>query len=237
MEHAFQVEQEKGALWRQWLAADPTVRPCPIPRSQLTVAHLTPPQWTYVTSLVGLPYDFTREMMMALGLPSNGYHRFKVSEIQEMSEALYFDGRMHDGVICLENIARDDELATAHISDVAIALFRHDFAMETLKTVFITDIRNLIARPIIMRLYPSNPSPLGRTFRYATREYDILLGTPLGKCVGAIVLGAFGPGARIITGITVWWSGSWNDSCHMRFDIAPVQPTSEPLSGRPFTFF
>jgi hypothetical protein len=114
-------------------------------------------------------------------------------------------------------------------SAVAQAFYERDFDLNDLRCVFVNGIINKNTVGFI-REHIYNPEDFNefpgldfapQTWKYASPEYDGLLGTRIGKVVAYLVLGAFERGTRRISQI-VTYSYEGISAVHMRFDIEVV---------------
>ncbi|CAI7626568.1 unnamed protein product [Penicillium glandicola] len=99
------------------------------------------------------------------------------------------------------------------------------FHIHSLKYVFRMTVVNEETHTFVDKvLYPRYGLELGadtqlRSWMYDTDDYRELMGTTLGKAVGALVLGAFPRGSRRIVQILTW---QYDGDLQMRFDISHV---------------
>ncbi|KAF4771617.1 hypothetical protein HAV15_004330 [Penicillium sp. str.  len=101
-------------------------------------------------------------------------------------------------------------------NDIALALYKHEAAIDTLRYVYYTTVENKETQPLVGKvLYNNLPGPGSgpeatfRIWRMHTPEFQQILGTKLGRATSRLVLAA-------------WPRGS----LHMRFDIEPIARAS-----------
>ena len=107
-------------------------------------------------------------------------------------------------------------------SQIAQTNYEAFFDIESLKYIFRMTVVNEETYTFVVKvLYPRYALELAgdtqlRTWLYGTDDYQEIMGTPLGKAVGAFILGAFPRGARRIVQIHTW---QYDGDLQMRFDI------------------
>lgn len=230
------ARQEAGALQQQWIS-DPTTR-CSVNPCILTLNDLPRTLWDLTRSHDGLPREHLVEgVMKPLSTVLNNedvenylFEMFQLeqNEFEKHGQGRIFChwiGRIGPGVIFIEDIVRVPNFGGPQISELTQAVYTDSFRIDSLKYVFVMDIANKITRDLIQTQIYSQQNGLSwpdstlRIWEYGTPEYQALLGTPLGKSVAALLLGAFARGTRRIARIASW---EVHGCAQLRFDIEPV---------------
>lgn len=212
----------RGARIVRWIA-DPREPNCPIPRNTLTFAQLRQ-QAIIQEERRGLPRTLEH-------VPEAFEHRGQYRFFGVNFEHATWVGITGPNMIVLQNIARDQlevQNQDPHTSDIALALYNRDHAMENLRYVFVTGILNWQTRTYVRQdlcggVWPPEVQP--QRFEHGTPEFDGLLGTRIGRTVGYLVLGGFARGTRRIARVLVWSVGI-GQFMDLRFDIEAA-PASE----------
>lgn len=185
------------------------------------------------------PPPKVRDDLLHLRLPvTNIYHRSQIKH-QEYASALEFSEYTHyigPGTIIAENAYRNERPGALQIywSDVALAFYKNRHHIDTLRHVYMVHVENEETRLLVETyLYPMHQYPLpprrsrGSTcFQIWNRGapgYVLILGTPLGKSVASMVLGAWPRGTHRIARINTWFH---NGDLMMRFDIERIPAAS-----------
>lgn len=212
----FTEEREAGKKLQRWII-DPKAH-CPTSRTDLTIQDLR--NWSITESLGGLPEGCSAERMRCLGLPIKQYRIMHL--IKKTTNFLFKDittewfGRAATGVLFIEDVRRDKGALDPQISELSIAAYRRSFPLDSLQHVFVTYIKNKGSRLVFKSLCPKDEVVV---LEHGTPEYHALLGTPIGKVVAHLVLGAFDRGTRHIPRITLWWTGPRQSRAQAQFDI------------------
>ncbi|CAI7591193.1 unnamed protein product [Penicillium discolor] len=199
---------QKGATYEAWIA-DPTRDGCPCAQSEHT--------------LFGILNH------------SDKKKRFHCSEnqfadppppIQDDLAQLGFPTK--EGVIIGECIYR---YAGPNWSDIALAQYKFDHPIDTLKYLYFTNVQNEETLPYVQEiLYPRHDVDWpcadrieSQVWEYGTEEYREILGTKLGNAAACLILGAWERGTHCIARVHTLGR---QYHIHLRFDIEPV-----PVSG------
>lgn len=209
--------------------------PCPVAKCTLNFNSFET-EWKIKHKTKILPGELLSEPIMnALSIVSNddiendefektSLERIFMDENEQERTSCRWVGRTGPGTIFIEDVMRASNFPNPQISEISQAVYTRKYDIESLKRVFATDILNTqTANFIKTQLYsPINglswPDSKERIWEYGTPEYQAFLGTPIGKMVAAIVLGAFPRGTRRIARIASWQVG-FNHSPQLRFDI------------------
>lgn len=214
----------RGRQMVQWIE-DPTANdpPCPVSINTLTFQQI---QETCV--------DLNR---VANSKPREDLHmiEFPVGVSAPSSYIMYSVhwARAHytiyyaEGTIILSNIAHGQDSPTPHTTDVALALYQHEFGgLDSLRYVFVCTIVNVQTMNFITNALndlsevEGPPEVRNHTYLYDTPEYEALLGVRLPRTAGYLVLAAFGRGERRIARMYVYASSDF--TYDIRFDIEPI---------------
>ncbi|KAJ5152004.1 hypothetical protein N7492_010299 [Penicillium capsulatum] len=115
-----------------------------------------------------------------------------------------WEGLAAPGVLVIEEIKRK---AGPYISEISQAVYERSFSIDTLKRIYILDVRNTDTLNFVSEtLYTARnglewPDEEIRYWDKGTPEFNALLGTEIGQVVAHIVLGAFDRGTRHISRI------------------------------------
>ncbi|KAJ5800814.1 uncharacterized protein N7518_002882 [Penicillium psychrosexuale] len=232
-----------GAQYEAWMAnTNPAGPACPVTQSTLTIAALVeanPPDEplfsVWESSFVVPPIEI-RESLKSTDLPKNPrLKKYRHSSLQrnarneQVHHVSSYDHCIVKGAIIATSIFRMEW--GPRWSDVALALYKQDAAIGTLRYVFMVEVENDETLPLVGKvLYRNNdlpgPETRGTTptiyaWDMNTPEFQQILGTQLGRAVACLVLGAWPMGTHRITRIHTWFL---KRDLHMRFDIEPIVP-------------
>lgn len=208
----------RGSAIVQWLD-NPGEPHCPIPPRSLTFQQVQ--RFADIEDCQG-------EIMMELILPNNSPPMTVGTYIMADFEWVIFEGMTASGLLCLNDIEREKPADSAveenpHISDIALALYTRDYAIESLRHVFVKNVVNnqtlAFFKAAARKFWPQNMQPV--TWEYGSQQFEEMLGTRIGRTVGYIVLGAFARGSHRIARIMTWSNRDTRD-VHFRFDIEPI---------------
>lgn len=154
------------------------------------------------------------------------YHSQSV--LKFTGEPSYWMGRSGPGVVFLDNIRRIVGSTDPYMSEYTKAFYEMHFPLESLKHVVMTTILQVETRHLLAdRVYQSSEGlsfsckePL--TWEPPSPGFCAILGTPIGKVVGAFVLGAYGQGVKRIARIVSFRTGQNLTDFNLRFDIEDV---------------
>ncbi|OQD68737.1 hypothetical protein PENDEC_c031G02294 [Penicillium decumbens] len=145
-------------------------------------------------------------------------------------KGITWTGYTGPGVIWLKNIWKNDNATISPpFSQITQAFYERDFAINTLNHVFMTVVVNEETLGVVEKLYLDNFGRLGiqlveesecsmMAWACGTPQFDVLLGTRLGKLAAYLVLGAFPRGSRRIVRIVVQYDWT-TEFPTLRFDI------------------
>jgi hypothetical protein len=199
---------------------------CPISLSSSTFVGITNEQWEVMEQRVDLPENYSQSTFLPPDVPhvtGNSYRwtSIKKSLPTQPFEVCWWSGRAAQGVVFLEDVNRPRGSGFPYISEITKAIYEKDFNIDTLRYVFVTDVANPITRGFIIGvLWPSNTAN-PRVIGPETPEFQVILGTPIGKIVAYLILNAFARGTRRIARIVLWHD--IYASPHLRFDIEQIQ--------------
>jgi hypothetical protein len=235
----------KGTNYQDWIQFpndEDCAAPCPVQVSSLTADIMlncadAADRWEVrENNWIDRPLELHDTHQ--IDLPSNPgtYHRLHISKLgideegkQKWNE---YKGRTTLGAIFAEDNTRVDG---PHWSELAKAHYEANYDINSLKFVFRLNVVNRTTMPYVDSvLYPRFGLDLMqdqtvRKWAYNTDEYKEILGTTLGKGVGALVLSAFPRGTRRITQIVTW---SYQGDLQIRFDIADLREEEEFERGK-----
>lgn len=223
----FAGERESGERLQRWID-DPSTH-CPTSQTDLTIQDLK--NWTITENVGGLPEGCSNERMRCLGLPMKGYrvlHLEKTfTDFLCRTITTEWLGRAARRVLFIEDVRRDKGALGPFISELSIAAYKRSFPLDSLQHVFVTYIKNKTTRPVLKSLCPKDEVVV---LEHGTPEYQTLLGTPIGKLVAHLVLGAYERGTRHISRVTIWWTGPRQNRAQVQFDIETIHHKASILS-------
>jgi hypothetical protein len=231
-EEMINLFRQKGKDYHTWINyPDDTdcQRPCIVSPSTTKMEQLIQPsderyRWDeYCNEWVGAPEEIgdPRPLSLPVGL---NYHKLYLRKLGIEKDGSVgwnkYHGRVAHTAIFADNNVRLDG---PQWSQIAQAHYEAFFDIESLKYVFRMTVVNEETLAFVVKvLYPRYGLELAgdsqlRTWIYDTDDYQEIMGTPLGKAVGALVLGAFPRGTRRILQIHTW---QYDRDLQMRFDIS-----------------
>lgn len=221
----YRQQQETGIRLLGWIN-DPSVS-CPITTSRSTFRGLISQKWDLLEQPGGLPANYTQSTFLPPSVPGavgsqlrqNSYRwtSIKKAPPHQPLDVCWWSGRTAQGVVFLEDVNRPEGSQFPFISELTKAIYEKDFDIDTLRYVFVTDIANPVTRGFIIGvLWPENTEN-PRVIASHTPEFQVLLGTPIGKIVAYLTLNAFTRGTKRISQIVLWHDDQ--ASPHLRFDI------------------
>ncbi|KAJ6133554.1 hypothetical protein N7471_008769 [Penicillium samsonianum] len=244
--------QRTGAQFQAWMAkTNPDGPACPVSQSTLTIDDLIEPNHpdpksmfiVWKSELVASPVEI-RESLKSTALPSDPkskkYRYTSIQRNRKMRDVSNYEHCIVEGAIVAKSIYRNN--GGPYWGDVALALYKQDAEIDTLRYVFATTVENDETLPLVGKvLYRNNnlPGPGNRastptihTWQMDTPEFQQILGTQLGRAVARLVLSAWRKGTHQIPRIHTWFL---RGNLHMRFDIEPRVPAGArpPPSGTP----
>ncbi|KAJ5171973.1 hypothetical protein N7492_004566 [Penicillium capsulatum] len=212
-------ELEKGTSFQRWID-DPSAKRCPVQKAELAIQDLDLQYWVVNRAVGSVPDGYSTDRMRLLDLPTRQYRAVELKRYGVTVEDMAWIGRVARGVIFVEEVHREEDIIGPYTSELAIAAYRETYDLATLKHIFVINVQNTVMRALIIRL--CCPTSV-KVVEHGTREYRALLGTPIGKMVAAIVLGAFERGTFRIARISIWWNGPRHSSAQAQFDLEPIE--------------
>ncbi|KAJ5550806.1 hypothetical protein N7535_001254 [Penicillium sp. DV-2018c] len=222
----------QGDRLQRWME-DANEPKCPILRTSLTIPEsvIMDDEW-YINSD---PHYLTEDWALwaqSVGLPSANQD-FNQEPIYWAQSIVRFKGsygcwigRTGPGVIFIDNIKRVQGSTHPHMSEYAKAFYEMNFDLASLKYVVVTMIVEKRTRPFLNYLYQSRGLSLvhaePQTWEASSDGFCGLLGTPIGRVVGALILGAYGQGVKRIARIVSFQIGDEFGGYNLRFDIDDV---------------
>jgi hypothetical protein len=231
-EEMINIFRRKGRYYQTWInypEDSNCQRPCIVSPSTIKMEQLIHPsderyRWDkYCNEWVGAPEEIgdPGPLNLPVGLD---YHKLHLRKLGVEKDGFVgwnkYHGRVAHTAIFADNNVRLDG---PQWSQIAQAHYEAFFDIESLKYVFRMTVVNEDTHAFVVKvLYPRYGLELAgdsqlRTWLYDTDDYQEIMGTPLGKAVGALVLGAFPRGTRRILQIHTW---QYDGDLQMRFDIS-----------------
>ncbi|KAJ5467520.1 hypothetical protein N7475_005272 [Penicillium sp. IBT 31633x] len=232
MAQGFPEIELRGDDLRRWME-DANEPGCPIPISTFTLHQVNPNDWYWLSVPEYLSKDWAR-WTQSMGLPvdtvgdeGSGPSYYSQSILKNRGEFTFWMGRSGPGVIFIDNIKRIEGSTNPYMSEYTKAFYELEFPLEGLKHVVVTTVIQPETMAFITdHLYPTQGLPARpsepHSWEAPSAEFCGLLGTPIGKVIGAFVLGTYGQGVKRIARIVSFHTGGELDECNLRFDIADV---------------
>ncbi|KGO74120.1 hypothetical protein PITC_021780 [Penicillium italicum] len=231
----FQPHGEKLIRWME-NANEPG---CPVQRSTLNAGTLPQPmdwhiehdrEWLSperIASIVGLG--------LPLGefIPNDLYPTespcLRHSIIKTIGGITALVGTIAPGVLFVYSIRRKRLPSNdPYVSELAKMAYEAHFPLDSLKHVIVNEIQEEATETFVReRIYPSReglsyPSAEHQTWDYPLPEFSAIMGTPIGKVIGSLILGAFGQGVKRVARVVTFQDGLDLHKLHIRFDIEHV---------------
>lgn len=201
---------EKGALLMDWIEGFQSTPKCPIKRSVLQIEDM---RVKFDKNHLGDLDVKLRAFARSMDVIEESFH-FVLVHPTDRSFDTHWAGLVAPGQIILLDIYHDRS-SRPYMSEVTQAIYQEYYLMSTLRRVI---FHNVVNRNTCNFIKHAGLEDLDGAWMYGTVEYLGLVGTTLGRLVGALILGAFGPGKFRITRIKVWKDSDLN----MQFDIRPI---------------
>lgn len=218
-----------GTRLLQWINS-PTA-PGPISLSRFNFSGLLNNKWELLEQPADLPENYTQSTFLppdipgAKGSPSKKPPYRWTSMVKAPPNQPYmvswWTGRTAEGVVFLEDLNRPKGSQYPFISEITKAVYEKDFNIETLRHVFVADVANAETRGFIIGVLWPSTTEYPRVMESNTPEFQILLGTPIGKIVAHLVLNSFDRGTRQIARVVLWHDAKFTPQ--LRFDIERIR--------------
>lgn len=225
----YREQQGAGMRLLQWINIPSA--PCPISLSMCNFHGLLSNRWELLEQPADLPSNYTESTFLPPGIPGRKGSPSKKTPYRwtSMKKAppnmpymvCWWTGRTAEGVVFLEDLNRPKGSQTPFISEITKAVYEKDFNIETLRYVFVADVANAVTRGFIMGVLWPSTTEYPREMGSNTPEFQVVLGTPIGKIVAHLVLNSFARGTRRIARVVLWPDA--NFSPQLRFDIERVR--------------
>ncbi|KAJ5891758.1 uncharacterized protein N7473_007986 [Penicillium subrubescens] len=225
----YREQQEAGMRLLQWINIPSA--PCPISLSRCNFPGLLSSKWELLEQPADLPTNYTTHATFlppgipgAKGSPPRKTPYRWTSMVKSLPNQPYmvswWTGRTAEGVVFLEDVNRPKGSQYPFISEITKAVYEKDYNIETLRYVFVADVANAVTRGFIIGVLWPSTDEYPRIMESNTPEFQILLGTPIGKIVAHLVLNSFARGTRRIARVVLWPDA--NFSPQLRFDIERI---------------
>ncbi|KGO74123.1 hypothetical protein PITC_021810 [Penicillium italicum] len=228
-----QVDQyyRVGGEYQAWIA-DPTLDGCPCQKSEATLFELfnnsnKRERFTCPENNFDDPPRHLQDDLEHLGLPRRG-KRYRFTRLVHRGydkdgykKETDYQHSFTQGVLIGECIYR---YSGPHWSNVAIAQYKFDHPIDTLKYLYFANVQNDETLPYVQEiLYPKHDVSWpqadrieSQVWEYGTEEYREILGTKLGRSAACLVLGAWERGTHRIARVHTLGR---SHQIHLRFDI------------------
>ncbi|KAJ5967957.1 hypothetical protein N7501_004205 [Penicillium viridicatum] len=222
--------QATGAQFEQWMAnTGPAVPACPVTQSTHTLTAVRA-EFNVVKSEFAAPPVEILGALDSTDLPSDPkskvYRYSKMNRRGNLSRVPTYEHYIVEGAIIAKSISRRGQ--GPQWTDIALALYKHEVDINTLRYVYYTTVENKQTQPLVGKVlyrdhnFDGAGTRAGTTIRIwnmHTPEFQQILGTQLGRATARLVLAAWPRGTHQITRINTWF---WSGNLHMRFDIEPI---------------
>ncbi|KAJ5485467.1 hypothetical protein N7539_005455 [Penicillium diatomitis] len=211
--------QETGARLQQMIE-DPQIR-CSVLPSLLTLSSLAMDDWVIHRNHNELqPHGFfCGNVSSALDIPRYGYSLVDFHQYDWPTNGIsnLWRGRVAPGVMFIENIERRGRTGpwSSQLMQVAYETVAE---ISTLRTIFVANVVNRNTVPAAEWVLSFEQV---QVCEFDTPEYQLLLGTRIGRVIAYFVLGAYGQGIRRISRIQIWWH-TREEHLQMRFDLEDI---------------
>ncbi|CAG8313718.1 unnamed protein product [Penicillium salamii] len=230
--------EQDGSTYIEWMD-NPDHPGCPVQLSTMTFQEViwaklkkdryraVMPRWSPA------PGDLASDLAQ-LGFPTGKVYR----DVCLQRHGIAYDGlprftelsnKAVEGVIVADAIFR---YHGHHWSDIALAQYKMDFDINTLKHIYFRNVVNVQTFPYVKEaIYNLHETSFHSTsmptvWHYRSRRFREIIGTRLGKSAVSIVLGAWPRGTHRIERIQTWISAS--NELEIRFDIDEITPSPSP---------
>ncbi|KAJ5769919.1 uncharacterized protein N7511_001970 [Penicillium nucicola] len=215
--------EEKGKTLQNWLEGSGETK-CPYPKSTLDLTWRSHQQDFLVKQK---PKPLKLALRNALEI-SEPYSTFQSIEINQRNEgpAIWWIGRVGQGMIIVDEMFRSTRSEDPFMSELTKAAYQRAFSLDTLKSVVVAEINQRDTLQAVNHVYKSqrlsNPSDVQHTWYPSSPEYQILLGTGVGRVVAAFVLCAYGQRAKKIVSIVTFFMSSDVHKLYIRFEVDEI---------------
>ncbi|CAG7943373.1 unnamed protein product [Penicillium olsonii] len=210
---------EKGRALQRWIEENQSG--CPYPKSTFTLTYKSRDYF-----VVASRKKLDEKLLTALKIknPKYAYHNISIRQRDTHSHApVWWIGRTAPGMILLDDIFRSKRSEDPYISEFTKAAYQLEFPLDSLKSVVVINVNEKDTVECIRRMYKSQgiryPWSTQHTWRSWTPEGQALLGTGIGKVLGAFVLCAWGQGRKRISNIVTFHMDCDIHKLHMRFEL------------------
>ncbi|KAJ5467539.1 hypothetical protein N7475_005291 [Penicillium sp. IBT 31633x] len=213
--------EENGHILQNWIENDRALG-CPYPISTFTLTRRHP---DYAINRASVHLD--AGAMIAIGLnidgTSSGYRKISVTN-RDDGPPTWWIGRTGPGVVFIDDIFRSTRSEDPYISEYTKAIYKMNYPLDSLRHVVVPNVNEANTISCVREVYKSReglcyPSNAEQTWEPCSPEYRALLGTAIGKVVGAFVLCSWGQGRKRIVRIVTFHMKSDVHKLYMRFDL------------------
>ncbi|CAG8261803.1 unnamed protein product [Penicillium nalgiovense] len=234
--------RETGAKYENWMAnngqSDLEIEIAPSTLTLDELTNATPPNRALFTipdtGYTSAPPEI-RVALESTNLLERNDYRHTHLRLNKYRRVSTYDHYIVQGAIMAADISRKEG---PYWADIALALYKYQAPINTLRYVFMLHVDNEETLPMVGRvLYkqldlsggPKDTSnPITHAWRRSTDHFQQILGTQLGRAVGRLVLAAWPAGTHQISEIHTWFVGG---KLYMRFDIEEISSAGASGSG------
>ncbi|CAG8933504.1 unnamed protein product [Penicillium salamii] len=210
--------EEKGLILQGWIEGRQSG--CPYPKSVFTLAYKSR---DYL--IVAKQEKLNAKLLAFLQFEDTNPTFYNVSVTKrDVSAPTWWIGRIAPGMVIVDDIFRSKRSDDPYISEFTKAVYQLEFHLNSLRSVVVANIneedtvhcaRHKVYKPHGLQ-YPSHTPVI---WKRNSPDFQALLGTGIGKVVGAFVLCAWGQGRKRVSRISTFNIDSDVHKFHMRFDL------------------
>ncbi|CAG8090554.1 unnamed protein product [Penicillium salamii] len=210
--------EERGLILQRWIEGRQSG--CPYPKSVFTLAYKSR---DYLIVAKQEKLNAKLLAFLQIGNTNSTFHNVSVTQ-RDVSAPTWWIGRIAPGMVIVDDIFRSKRSDDPYISEFTKAVYQLEFPLNSLKSVVVANINEKdTVHCARHKVYKSQglqyPSRTQHIWNSSSHEFQALLGTGIGKVVGAFVLCAWGQGRKRISRIVTFNIDSDVHKLHMRFDL------------------
>ncbi|KAJ5774115.1 hypothetical protein N7457_009011 [Penicillium paradoxum] len=216
--------KEKGEDLQTWIE-NHHAPGCPYPISEFSLAPRNP-DYAIERTPIRLDSGALAALHLDASTETSGYRKISITR-QGEGPPTWWIGRIGPGVLFMDDIFRSTRSEDPHISEFTKAAYELDFPLNSLMHVIVPNVNETDTLSCVKRVYKSHeviryPWSEEQTWEPCSSGYKALLGTGIGKIVGAFVLCSWGQGRKRISRIVTFHVKSDVHKLYMRFDLEDI---------------
>ncbi|CAG8262974.1 unnamed protein product [Penicillium olsonii] len=217
--------EAQGEQLLSWMES--TTSQCPIRKSTLNMMQLQKsPLWIIQSDTVYLGEHWhhwaDRVGFPIVSIDKRCLYSKTIRQVKEPPAMTKWIGRVGPGVIFADNFRREHGSQDPYMSEFMKSVYESHFAISSLQHVVFTSVVEKQTYRFVTALYHTRglSTPLEDPQAWPFSEFCGILGTPLGKIAGALVLGMYGQGVKRIGRIVTFYT---DYALHLQFDLEDVE--------------